>query len=156
MSKVYGLVDRWLFVSRNGMKMQFLGIVGFKSSTLTVYCLGSWFVHQQRKTYSNLCVFCWLSHLSWFQGPRIVHPLFGLESKIMTLSQKFQKCDFLGHCSFTQFFHDVEKWRRKPKIFVKVIHRFWYVLHVGLKLKKNPPEAAKIATSVKFFNVKKT
>ena len=50
----------------------------------------------------------------------------------MTLIQKILKSDFLGHCSFTQLFHDVEKWRRKPKIFVKVIQRFWYVLHVGL------------------------
>ena len=27
-----------LFVSTNGIKIQFLGVVGFKSSTLTVYC----------------------------------------------------------------------------------------------------------------------
>jgi hypothetical protein len=38
---LYGLVVRWLFVSRNGIKVQFLGVVGFKSSTLTVYCLSS-------------------------------------------------------------------------------------------------------------------
>ena len=74
----------------------------------------------------------------------------------MTLSQKFQKSDFLGHCSFTQLFHDVEKLRRKPKIFVKVIQRFWYVQHVGLIFFLNPPEAAKVATLVKFFNVEKT
>ena len=74
----------------------------------------------------------------------------------MTLSQKYQKSDFLGHCSFTQLFHDVEKLRRKPKIFVKVIQRFWYVQHVGLIFLKNPPEAAKVATLVKFFNVEKT
>ena len=74
----------------------------------------------------------------------------------MTLSQKFQKSDFLGHCSFTQLFHDVEKLRRKPKIFVNVIQRFWYVQDVGLIFKKNPPEAAKVATLVKFFNVEKT
>ena len=64
------------------------------------------------------------------------HPFFGLESQIMTLSQTFQKSDFLGHCSFKQFFHDVEKLRRKPEIFVKVIQRFWYVQHVGLKFEK--------------------
>ena len=34
-------------------------------------------------------------------------PFFNLESQIMALSQKFQKIDFLGHCSFKQFFHDV-------------------------------------------------
>ena len=33
MSKLYGLVFRWLFVSTNGNKMQFLGVVGFKSTT---------------------------------------------------------------------------------------------------------------------------
>ena len=71
----------------------------------------------------------------------------------MTLSQKFQKSDFLGHCSFTQLFRDVEKLRRKPKIFMNVIQRFWYVQHVGLIFFKNPPEAVKVATLVKFFNV---
>ena len=60
---------------------------------------------------------------------------FGYKSQIMTLSQKFQKSDFLGHCSFKPF-HDVEKLRRKPKIFVKVIRRFWYVQHVGLIFEK--------------------
>ena len=50
----------------------------------------------------------------------------------MTLSKKIQKSDFIGHCSVTQLSHDVEKLRRKPKIFVKVIQRFWYVQHVGL------------------------
>ena len=50
--------------------------------------------------------------------------------------KKEKKSDFLGHCSFTQLFHDVEKLRRKPKIFVKVIQRFWYVLHVALLFSK--------------------
>ena len=109
MSKLYGLVVRWLFVSRNGIKVQFLGVVGFKSSTLTVYCLSSWFVCQQRKTYSNLCVLCWLSHLSWFWGPKFISPFF-----------------------WPWVTNHVEKLRRKPKIFVKVIRRFWYVQHVGL------------------------
>ena len=75
----------------------------------------------------------------------IFHPLFGFQSQIMTLGQKFQKSDFLGHCLFTQLFYDVEKLRRKPKIFVKVIQRFWYVQQ----------EAVKVATLVKFYNVKK-
>ena len=74
----------------------------------------------------------------------------------MTFSQKCKKSDFLGHCSFTQLFHDVEKLRRKPKIFVKVIQRFWYVQHVGLIYFLNPPEAVKVATSVKLVNVGKT
>ena len=48
------------------------------------------------------------------------------------VQSKISKSDFLGHCSFTPIFHDVEKLRRKPKIFVKVIQRFWYVQYVGL------------------------
>ena len=33
------------------------------------------FIHQQRKN-SNLCVLCWLIHLSWFQGPKYIPPSF--------------------------------------------------------------------------------
>ena len=62
----------------------------------------------------------------------------------MTLSQKIQKSDFLGHCSFTQLFHYVEKLRRKPKIFVKVVQRFWYVSHVGLIFLNNYYEQSKL------------
>ena len=76
MSKLYSLVIRLLFVSRNDIKMQFFVVVGFKSSTLTVYCLGSWFIYQQRKTYLNLCVLCWLSHLLWIHGPKDISPSF--------------------------------------------------------------------------------
>ena len=70
----------------------------------------------------------------------------------MTLSQKFQKSDFLGHCSFTQLVHDVEKLRRKPKIFVKIL----VCTTCGLNILKNPPEAVKVATLVNFFNAEKT
>ena len=55
-----------------------VGVVGFKSSTLTIYCLRSWFVHEQRNTYSSLCVLCWLNHLSWFPGPKYIPPSFWL------------------------------------------------------------------------------
>ena len=142
---MYGLVVRCLFVSKNGIKMPFLGVVGFKISTLNVYCLSSWFVHQKRKTYSNLCVLCRLIHLSWFQGPKYIPPscYVGLDSQIMMLCKKCQQSDFLGHCSFTQFFHDVEKLRRKPKIFVKIIQRFWYVQHkkfILLKIHQKQPK----------------
>ena len=65
------------------------------------------------------------------------------------------KSYFLGQCSFTQRFHDVEQLRRKPKIFVKVIWRFWYAIFVGL-IFFYPPEAAKFATLVTLFNVGKT
>ena len=33
-------------MSINSIKMQILGVVGFKSSILTDYCLNTWFVHQ--------------------------------------------------------------------------------------------------------------
>ena len=74
----------------------------------------------------------------------------------MKLSQKCQKNDSLGHCSFTQLFHDVEKLMRKPKLFVKVIQRFWYVIGFEINIFLNPPEAVKVSTLVKFFNVERT
>ena len=134
-------------MSRNGIKMQFLGVVGFKSLTLTVYCFRSWFIHQQRETYSNLCVLCWPIHLSWFQGPKFIPPSFW--------PQTFLKSYFLGHCSFTQLFHDVENLSRKPKIFMKVIKKILVCTTWWLNISKNLPEAAQVATLVKFFNVKK-
>ena len=66
-----------------------------------------------------------------FRDSNIFHPPFAPESQIMTLSNLFGQCDFLGHCSFTQLVNHVIKFRRKPKIFVKVIQRFWCVQHVG-------------------------
>ena len=69
-----------------------------------------------------------------FRDLSIFHPLFGLESQIMTFSQKCQKNHFFGHCSFSHFFHDVEMLKRKPKTFFKVIQRFWYAQYVGLIL----------------------
>ena len=157
MSKIYGFVVLWLFVSRNGIKMHFFGVVGFKSSTLTVYCFSSLFIHQQQTTYSNLCVLCWLIHLSGFQGPKYISPSFWPRVTNHDVKSKIsKKNNFLGHCSFTQLLHDVEKLRRKPKIFMKVIRRFWDVHHVGWIFFKNPPEAAQVATLVKFFNVENT
>ena len=113
-------------------KNAILGVVGFKSWTLTVYCLSSWFVHQQRKTYSNLCVLWWPSHTSWFPEPKYIPPSFWLWVTYHEVKSKMSKSDFLGHCSFTQLFHDVKKLMRKPKILMKVIQRFWYVQHAGL------------------------
>ena len=79
-----------------------------------------------------------------FRDLNVFHPLFGFKSQIMTLSQKIQKSDFLGHCSFTQLFYNVEKLRRKPKIFVKVIQRFWYVQLMGLIFFKNHQKQSKL------------
>ena len=68
-----------------------------------------------------------------FKDLNIFHPLFGFESKIMKLrKEKKRKNDFLGQCSFTQLFHDGKKLIRKPKLFMKVIQRFWYAQDVGL------------------------
>ena len=123
-------------MSRNGIKMQFLGVVGFKSSTLTVYCKAPDLFTNNGK-HIQICV-SFVDSVIYhdFRYLSIFHPLFGLKSQIMMLSQKCRKSDFLGHCSFTQLFHDVEKLRRKPKIFVKVIQRFWYVQSVGLILEE--------------------
>ena len=90
----------WLFVSRNGIKVQVLGVVYFKCLYLTVFCVTSWFVQQKRKTYWNLCVLCWLNHLSWFPGTKNIPPSFWSWVTNHDVSQKCQKIDFLGHCSF--------------------------------------------------------
>ena len=68
--------------------------------------------------------------------PNIFHPLFCLESQIMTLSLFSWKSDLLCHLSFTQLFHDVEIFWRRPEIIMKVIQRFLCVQHVGLISKK--------------------
>ena len=131
MSKLDGLV--WLFVSTNGLKMQILGLVCFKCSTLTVCCLCSWFVHQElKKTYSAWFVLCGLGQWTWFQGLKHLPPLFLPQ----VTNQKSWKSDFLCHCSFIQCFYDAEILRRKPKTFVKVIQRFWYIQNKRLTLKK--------------------
>ena len=85
---------------QKGPKMQFLGVVGFKSSTLTVYCFSSWFIHQQRKTYSNLCVLCWLIHLSWFQGPRYIPASFWPRVTNHDVKSKISKRWFLRSLLF--------------------------------------------------------
>ena len=116
MSKLYGLILRWLFVSTNGIKIQFLGVVGFNSSTLTVYGLNSWFVHQKRKTYSKLCVLCWISHLSWLPGPKYIPPSFWPRFTNHDVTSKMsKKNNFLGHCSFTQLFKTLKSWGENQK-----------------------------------------
>ena len=100
MSKFYDLVVRWLFVSSNGIKMQFEGVFGFKSSTSTVYCSSFWFVHQQRKTYSNLYVICWLSHLLWFQGPKYIPSSVWLQVMNHDVKSKISKKGFLRSLLF--------------------------------------------------------
>ena len=76
--------------------------------------------------------------------------LFASSYKSWRCIFSFWKSDFLGYCSFTQLFYHLDKFRRKPKIFVKAIQRFCHVQHVGLISKKNQPYAAKVSTLVKF------
>ena len=133
MTKLFGLVVRWLLVSRNGIKMQFLGVVGFKSSTLTVYCLSSWFVHQQQKRYFNLCVHCWLSNLSWFQGPKYSPPSFWLVVTNHEVKSKISKNLFLRSLLFyTTFFMMLKSWRGNLKYLWRSYKDFWYVQHACL------------------------
>ena len=77
--------------------MRFLGVVGFKSSTLTAYCTSSWFIRQKMKTESTVCVPYGLSHLSWFQGLKYVSPSFWPS----------WKSDRLCYLSFTQLLFGV-------------------------------------------------
>ena len=56
-----------------------------------------------------------------FRYLSIFHPLFGLESQNMTLSEKCKKKMISEDIVFTQLFRDVEKLRRKPKKNVKFI-----------------------------------
>ena len=51
---------------QNGIKLQFLGVVSFNSSTLAVYCFSSCLILQKLKQYSDWCILCGLSHPSWF------------------------------------------------------------------------------------------
>ena len=156
MSKLYGLVDRWLFVSRNGMKVEFLGVVGFKSSIFTVYCLISWFVHQQPKTYSNLCVLCWLSHLSWFQGRKDIPPSFWPWVTNHDVKSKISKKWFLRSLLFYTTFSLCWKVEEQTLNICEGHTKILVCITCGLNVLKNPPEAAKVATSVKFLNVEKT
>ena len=64
----------------------------------------------------------------------------------MRLSQKCQKSDFLV----------VEKLMRKPNKIHEGHTKILVCITCGINVLKNPPEAAKIATLVNFFNVGKT
>ena len=109
LSKNFDLVFRWLFLWTNGIKMEIVGVVGFKSKFLTVYCLSSWIVHQNWK-HIELCVSFLNSHCyHYFRDSNIFYPLLGLKPQIMTLCNFFWKHDFFPHCSFAQPFKDAEK-----------------------------------------------
>ena len=104
LSKLHGLVIRCQ-VSTKGIKMQFVGVVVSKSSTLTVYRLSSWFVPSKLKTYSSLCVPYRLSHLSWFHEIKHISPaFFVLDSQIMIISPKTLKIWFLRSLLFDTSF----------------------------------------------------
>ena len=68
---------------------QFLGVVGFKSSTLTAYCKFNFVCPLWTRTSVMIYILFASSH----------KPLHYFKKKISVL---------LGHLSFTQLFHDVE------------------------------------------------
>ena len=156
MSKLDGLVVRWLFVSTNDIKMQILGLVGFKSSTLTVYCLRSWFVHQELKTYSALFVLSGLGHLAWFQGLKFILPSFRLwVPNHYVKSRKLKKWILRLLVFYTTFlccWKIEEKTKKSCEVYTKILICTTYRVNIW----KIPPEAAKVSTLIKFFNVEKT
>ena len=85
MSKFYGLVVRGLFVSRNGIKMQ-VQLLLFTALAPDLFTNNGKYIH--------ICVSFVDSFIYHdFRDLSIFHPLFGLESQIMTLSQKLQNSD---------------------------------------------------------------
>ena len=124
MSKLYGLVVRWLFVSRTGIEMKFVGVIG---STLTVYWLSSWFIHQDLKTYLTLCILCWTSHLSWFLGPKYIPPSFLPRVTNHDVCLKTSTSDV-----FNRLLYNAEKLRRKSLIFLNYMRRSWYAQRVDV------------------------
>jgi hypothetical protein len=136
--------------------MQFWGVVGFKSWTFTVYCLSSWFVHQQRKIYSNLCVLCWLSDLSWFQGLKDIPPSFWPGVTNHDVKSNISKKWFLRSLLFYTTFSWCWKVEQKTQNFFGGHTKILICITCGLNISKNPPEAAKVVTLVNFFNVEKT
>ena len=73
-------------MSTNGIQMQFLGAVVFKSSTLTVYCLSSCFL--TKKFYHiHICVSFVDSVINHdFRNSNIVHPIFGLPFGLLAIN----------------------------------------------------------------------
>ena len=113
---MYGLGVRWLFVSRNGIKMQFLCVVGLKKIKFWLLSALASDLFTNNGKQIQICV-SFVDSVIYhdFRDQRIFHPLFGFKSQIMTLSQKFQKNDFLGHFSFTQFFMVLKTWGENLK-----------------------------------------
>ena len=89
------------------------------------------------KKKSALFVLCGLNHLAWFQGLKYIPPSFWPQVTNHCVKSKSWKSYFLGHCSFTQLFHDAEKLRRKQKKIMKVMQRFLYVQHKRLILRNS-------------------
>ena len=134
MSKFYSFVIRWLFLSINGIKIQFLGVVGFNSSTLSVCC--------SLKTVSIINFVCplWTWSAIRICATQIYSPVVDLMAQIMKFYSTFSWC---------------WKIKEKPKIFAKVMWRFWYVQHISLTLNKIHQKKPKWQPLVKLFNVKK-
>ena len=116
MSKLDGLVVRWLFVSTNGIKMQFLGVVGFKSSTLTVYCLCSWFFHQKLKNFFKVMCPFWTQSSIMILGTQIYSTLFlALSHKSWYKVKFFEKVIPLVHSLLHNLFIMLKNWGENLK-----------------------------------------
>ena len=85
-----------------------------------------------------------------FRDSNIFRPFFGLESQIIRIIIKKRIIAL-----YSNFLMIVKNDKRKYKIFLKVIQNF-YMNNIQTLHKNNPPEAAKVAPLVKFFNVGKT
>ena len=156
MSKLDGLVVRWLFVSTNGIKMQIFGLFGFKSSTLTVYCLSSWFVHQELKTYAASFVLCELGHLAWFQELKYIPPSFWPWVTNHDVKSKKLKKYFLRSLLFYTTFSWCWKIKEKTKNIREGHTKILVCTTYRVNFRNISPEAAKVSTLTKFFYVEKT
>ena len=81
MSQLHGLA----VLVNNRHKNTIFGVVGFQSSNLTSYWLISWFVNKKHIQLRVFCTDSIIFHELWVSN--IFHPLFGLESQIMTFTQ---------------------------------------------------------------------
>ena len=90
-------------------------VVNFISSTLSVYCINSWFIYQKLKLYWMLRILCGLNNLSWFQRLKYIPPSFWPRVTKHAFLWEFLKSDSLAHCSFTNIFHYVIFFRQNLK-----------------------------------------
>ena len=147
-SKFYGLVIRWQFVSRNGIKMPFLGVVDFKSSTLTANSVLNG-LSKPKNIFNFACPL-------WTKSSIMISPSFWPKVTSHGVKSNVLKRIFAEVInSLTQFCHHVEKLWRRPKIFMKAIQRFWCVQSVGQLFQKIHHKQPKLELPYKSSILKK-